>query len=309
MYFDVSVIIPVYNGEQILKISLDSLVQQTYSRFEVVIINDGSSDDTEKVVAKYTSLLEIKYIYQENSGVAMARNKGISVATGDYVCFLDADDFYEPDFIKKMYSKISSSNADVCYCGYNIVKRKKKVKKLTSFKKRNVLEGYILGRIAVPSTGWIIRKSLIEDNGIKFPPRISWGEDFEFFCQVLSLSRKPVFVRRYLTNYNYGHSSMQLSSFSLEKIDQDFASISRLVDNNIVNTSRVIEDALLDFRLHSAITYKLITAVSQAVELGLVKMYWQKYERYLTRYTWNNGLRSIKLNMYKLRLNRMLENI
>ncbi|NMA23548.1 MAG: glycosyltransferase family 2 protein [Spirochaetales bacterium] len=86
--------------------SLDSLLSQTHKDFEVIIVNDGSVDNTEGVVKRYSAQgLEINYVYQDNAGVAAARNKGLDLATGEYVCFLDADDYYDSMFIEKMYAE------------------------------------------------------------------------------------------------------------------------------------------------------------------------------------------------------------
>ncbi|PKC52446.1 nucleotide-diphospho-sugar transferase [Rhizophagus irregularis] len=101
----VSVIIPVYNRENKIKIALESLINQSYQNFEAIIIDDGSTDQTAKVIKEY-NCSNFRYVYQENSGVSVARNKGIAESKGEYICFLDSDDFYEPTFIEKMWKYI-----------------------------------------------------------------------------------------------------------------------------------------------------------------------------------------------------------
>ena len=91
----VSVIIPTYNSSQYIKEAIDSVLAQTYKNFEIIVIDDGSTDNTKEVLAPYLSV--IKYIYKNNGGPASARNRGIKEANGEFVAFLDADDVWKPD--------------------------------------------------------------------------------------------------------------------------------------------------------------------------------------------------------------------
>lgn len=299
----ISIIIPVYNGEENISISLDSLLSQTYSNFEVVIINDGSTDNTSKIVERYLKKdNRFKYIYQENAGVAMARNKGLENTTGKYICFLDSDDYYDKTFLEKMYAKMKSANYDVTYCSYNIITPNKSLKITSKYKEGNVLIDYILGKVAIHTTGWMIKKELLQENNIVFPEGISWGEDFEFFCKVLAYTNKVTYVPEHLTNYHLNFSETQLSSFSLDKADKDYESINRLLNDPTINTSKIINSALIEYRLPALITYRLVEAIKLGEKKEVVTDYFNKYENYLKKFTWNNGFRSVKLNMCKLRL-------
>ena len=97
----VSVIIPVYNGEKYISKTLDSVLGQTYNHIEIVIVNDGSLDNSEQVIQQYMSLGNVKYFYQENRGVAAARNYGIQQAAGELIAFVDQDDIWLPDKLEK----------------------------------------------------------------------------------------------------------------------------------------------------------------------------------------------------------------
>ena len=125
-----SVIIPTYNRADLLAKCLDSLVFQTYKEFEVLVCDDGSTDNTSQVVLSYSNSLEIKYFYQSNSGgPAGPRNSGISNAKYNWVCFLDADDYWYPDKLLYLYKAILNEDYDI-YCHHvdvldiNTVKRK-----------------------------------------------------------------------------------------------------------------------------------------------------------------------------------------
>lgn len=117
----VSIIMPVYNKENYLEKSILSVLNQTYKNIELVIINDGSTDKSEEIILKMMYDNRIKYYKQSNNGVSIARNNGIKVALGEFVSFLDADDYYDETFIEKMLNKIKDKN--VCYCGNYVVKK------------------------------------------------------------------------------------------------------------------------------------------------------------------------------------------
>ena len=120
----VSVIVPVYNVEKYLDKCLDSLVNQTLKDIEIIIINDGSPDNSDKIIKQYKSMYPkiIKEKKIKNGGVANARNIGLKMATGDYVGFVDSDDYIDVTMFEQLYKKAKSSKADVCVCGYYIVK-------------------------------------------------------------------------------------------------------------------------------------------------------------------------------------------
>ena len=111
----VSVVIPAFNSAEFMAETLDSVFAQTYPHYEVIVINDGSSDteDLERVLQRYPS--NLRYIKQENQGAAVARNAGLRAATGDLVAFLDADDTWLPTFLEKQMKLLSTTNADLVF--------------------------------------------------------------------------------------------------------------------------------------------------------------------------------------------------
>lgn len=115
----VSVIIPVYNVADYLDKCLDSVINQTYENLEIVIINDGSTDDSEKICLKYVSKdCRIKYIYQKNEGLSSARNAGLDACSGDCIFFLDSDDYLDKNAIELLCNLMSMERAEVVICDY-----------------------------------------------------------------------------------------------------------------------------------------------------------------------------------------------
>ncbi len=115
-----SLIVPVYNTEKYLKRCLDSIVKQTYKNFEVIAINDGSKDNSKEILAAYKDKMPLKIIDQENHGLSYARNVGIKESTGDYLLFIDSDDYIESDLLKELNDFISDE--DMLKFGYRELK-------------------------------------------------------------------------------------------------------------------------------------------------------------------------------------------
>ena len=114
----VSIIIPVFNAEKTLERLMNSINNQSYKNLQIIFIDDGSTDNSAKIIDNYSSLdKRIEYYLKKNGGVSSARNLGIDKACGDYICFIDSDDYYDSEFILKMLNEINL-NYDLCFCGY-----------------------------------------------------------------------------------------------------------------------------------------------------------------------------------------------
>jgi len=113
----ISVIVPTYNRAYMIGKTMESILSQTFKDLEIIVVDDGSTDNTEEVVKSYSnnSVMPIRYVRKENGGCASARNKGIDLAEGEYIAFLDSDDQFIPDAIKTLMDRLTSSNADFIY--------------------------------------------------------------------------------------------------------------------------------------------------------------------------------------------------
>lgn len=116
----VTIIIPVYNVARYLSDALDSVIYQTYSNLEIIVIDDGSDDGSESICDDYAKKdNRIKVIHQENQGLSSARNAGLDVATGDVISFLDSDDAFHPDMIKTLVEEMKRTQAEIVICGFS----------------------------------------------------------------------------------------------------------------------------------------------------------------------------------------------
>ena len=110
----ISVIVPIFNGEKYLCRCIDSILYQTFDDFELILINDGSSDNCAAICNEYMEKdTRIKVIHQENRGVSAARNAGLDIANGDYISFVDSDDYVYPQYLEYLYRAIIESDADI----------------------------------------------------------------------------------------------------------------------------------------------------------------------------------------------------
>lgn len=113
----VSVIVPIYNVEPYLKRAVDSIIDQTYSRLEIILVDDGSPDSCGKICDDYAKKdNRIKVIHKANGGLSDARNAGLDIATGDYIAFVDSDDYIAEDFVKTLLAELEKHDADVSMC-------------------------------------------------------------------------------------------------------------------------------------------------------------------------------------------------
>ena len=115
----ITIIVPVYNSENYIRRCVDSVLRQSFEDFELLLINDGSTDGSLKILREYEkSDKRIRVINQENMGVAKTRNKGIKLASGKYIMFIDNDDYIENDYINKYYNSIKDTDYDIVIGGY-----------------------------------------------------------------------------------------------------------------------------------------------------------------------------------------------
>lgn len=121
----ISVIIPLYNKAATVSTTLKSLAAQSYQNWELIIVNDGSTDNSAEQVQLFSSQMPMKYFEKQNGGVCSARNYGVQKARGSYVVFLDADDIAERTWLAAIAQKIAETNADIVFCGCNIIKGEK----------------------------------------------------------------------------------------------------------------------------------------------------------------------------------------
>lgn len=209
----VSIIVPVYNAEKYLKECLDSILNQTYKDIEVICVDDGSTDSSADILKDYEEKdNRVKIIKQQNLYAGVARNAGIEIATGEYLLFLDADDFFEPDMVQSMHDKMEQDEAEICLCNvraYSDVKKKHieashylridEIPEETPFAASDISENIF--QITTPAP-WnkMFRKQFIEENDISFDA-IKRANDLYFTYLSMASANRITVVNEPFVNY------------------------------------------------------------------------------------------------------------
>ncbi len=275
-----SIIIPVYNIGKFIHQCLDSLLKQTYNDFEVIVIDDGSTDKSPIICDEYAKLdSRIKVFHKKNKGVSSALNMGLKHIQGKIVCFIDGDDWVEPNFLETIHS-FFSNNIDVDILGFNYFFEKendsKKSQPLTeglfeSNQKDHLVMATIIPKFIERKYNYVLpgirskcvkafRKDVIEKNSILFNENIPIGEDAQFCSEALSYAKKYAQYNYYLYHYRvYSQSSNRKYRnqwdyvFERVKRIQDVPTITRNNDfPNVMATFVfiVIKRIILTFLLH-----------------------------------------------------------
>lgn len=213
----VTIIIPVYNSEKEIFYCLDSVLKQTYNSLEVIVINDGSTDFSGDIVLDFAKKdSRIKYFYQKHSGVSTARNRGIEISTGEFIMFVDSDDWIDETFVEKMVECIEETDADIVECGYMQWNEKEGggksyLKTYSSYEGTElILQKHLAGEIAFLVWNKCYRRhiaaSTLFEEGQEY-------EDVFWTCSVLGQTNKIVSVQEPLYMWRERQGSISRRKF------------------------------------------------------------------------------------------------
>ena len=214
----ISIIIPVYNAALHLEQCIGSVLAQTLHDIEVIIINDGSTDDSISIIKKFQKQDgRVVVINSANEGVSAARNKGLAIAIGEYIGFVDADDWIEPEMYETLYQNITLSIADLAICNVNQASENKTIKTRLSLEDNIVdittdreKELVNLMRFKYDFANWnkIYSAEIIKKNNLHFEEKMSVYEDLFFNLCYFQFSKKAVVVNESLYNYRLHNDSV-----------------------------------------------------------------------------------------------------
>ena len=263
----VSVIVPIYNAEKYLRECLDSIVNQTLKEIEIILIDDGSTDGSAEICQEYLHDSRVSYYRKENEGLAAARDDGMQRATGEYIGFVDSDDWLEPDMYEKMYQAGKSIDADIVYCDY---KREKKVKNkdffLCSGGVSENVDDYI-NEILSGDCSWFLWNKIFKreiaqrDYSNVCQLHICYSEDALRTCCMLKNCRVAVGVKEYLYHYRARPDSMvHRYMFSVQNRKNILEAIAKLDQMFVEDKYRKAMDDCCRYALYIALSIPGITA-------------------------------------------------
>ena len=259
----VSIITPVYNVEACIERCVKSVMNQTCKDFEFILIDDGSQDKSIDIAKSLLEGCDINYriITQKNSGVSTARNEGIKQAVGEYITFLDSDDYIDPEFIELMTNKAESTKCDVVFCDYSEVDAdgnvlvKSRTKYLSDFitgKEAGLKQ--LADEITIGMRSGIYRTSIIKDNNIFFDTKRKYGEDMVFIVKTLLEANKVISVNKVLAFYVIWSNSVT-QNVSLKHLDCYYSYVDLLEYIREKGNLQEIEKFLVEYKIPYSISH------------------------------------------------------
>ena len=207
----VSVIVPFYNVEGYIEKCLDTLVNQTLEDIEIILVNDGSKDNSILIAKKFLENYPKKIVYleKENGGLSDARNFGIPYAKGEYIAFLDSDDYVEKNMYEEMYALAKKENSDMVQCNFYweyIDKNKKKIGDMQKYSNKKEL----ITKGRVEAWNKLIKREILENEEIRFPKGLRY-EDVEFTYKLAPYLEKVSFIDKPFIHYIQRQNSISNS--------------------------------------------------------------------------------------------------
>lgn len=297
----VSIVIPVFNVEKYLSRCLDSVRNQTYKNIEVIIIDDGSTDRSGEICDNY-SILDNRFIviHKQNSGVSISRNIGLNIVKGDYVCFIDSDDWVEHDLIETLLESAIISNSQMSVCGYCEYNEEKFIKEVVFkpgvYRKDEIIKMNIDGEIMVAPWGKIYKYASIKD--IRFPLNIIY-EDILFTAEALNNINQCIVIN--VSKYNYRYNRLGSTSglgFNEKSITDELPSYYKRLEYLISHTNMSIANLDFDKFVSRLRAYNYRVFISKTIN----KKESYKYIKIYAKKALNLKIRSSFMNKFKLYL-------
>lgn len=207
----VSIILPAYNCQETIENAIESVISQDYKNWELIIIDDGSTDNTKEKCQKYNDNKNIKFFSKKNEGPSATRNYGLKKSTGKYIMFLDSDDYFESTMVSEMVKKIQENNQLVCCNFFQFYNTKKDFSNIEQLKTKDIqlyIETLQKNRIFNNIWNKIYVSEIISENNITFNENIEFGEDYEFNIDYIKSVEQAELINEPLYNYYISSNSL-----------------------------------------------------------------------------------------------------
>ena len=283
----VAIVIPVYNASKFIDKCLDSILKQTYSNIEVILVNDGSCDNSLEILREYEKKYKNIHVYSwDNHGASASRNYGIEKSRGDYILFIDSDDWVDNDYVEKLVDGIG--NNDFVVSGYQRYNDSKLICKKVP--KNCIWSAYKYNS----SCGKLYRRSFIENNHLKFSSKYKIGEDMFFTLSAISYTDK-IGILEYAGYDNYANVESVTNSVNKNKDTRNTMMLDLMKDIlKIVEKSQYVDfDMLIFFFLKTSVMHLM----TQRYILDKDE-YYLEYQKY---FNWLDDV-SVKFKGHKLKL-------
>ena len=241
----VTVIVPVYNVEKYIGNCVESIIKQKYHNIEIILIDDGSIDKSGKICDEYSKKdKRIKVIHKKNNGVSSARNSGIDNATGDYICFVDGDDYVTEDYVEYMYNLIKKENADISLCNRmfgNFDNKQTEIVKISKINGEEALEAILNYKIPIGVYSKLFKIDLLKNNNIRFFEELFMGEGFNFNALSFQYAKNIVVSNLKIYYYRRDNNMSATTKFSIKKCENSLYAIDLMYSKLIIKTDNILK--------------------------------------------------------------------
>ncbi|MGQ7318909.1 glycosyltransferase family 2 protein [Streptococcus suis] len=274
----VSIIIPAYNVEKYIVKCISSILEQTYTNIEVIVVNDGSTDKTRQLIDDIAQTdKRVNVLHKKNGGVSAARNSGIEISTGDYLVFVDGDDYIAPDYVEYMLSLIKNTGSEFCLSKSCFTKSGEKqaeseyIKKLTPEEATALL---LSPNVIVGCWNKIFKRSLIVDNNIWFSTTLFYGEGLTFITTVSQRSESVGIGNRKVYYYRRNNEASATTKFDINKLYNGEKALNNIKRHFIIDSPKINTMFNLHLSLFS------LGAIVKIKSHNLEKEYHKDYKRW-----------------------------
>ncbi len=220
----ISIVVPIYKVEKYIKKCIDSIIKQTYKNLEIILVDDGSPDECGKICDEYAQKdKRIKVIHKENGGLSDARNMGIDISTGKYICFVDSDDYIDDKYIELLYDAIRENNVEIAQCGIKKITEDEVLIEDIGYKENNLKNGkqmlkdlYITNWENIIVWNKMYLAKLFDD--IRFPKGKIHEDEYTTY-KILYKANKIAILKDCLYNYRQNIESITGKKFNIKRLD------------------------------------------------------------------------------------------
>ncbi|MGG5328992.1 glycosyltransferase family 2 protein [Enterococcus sp. AZ163] len=288
----VSIVLAAYNVEKYIGKCLDTIVNQTYNNLEIIVVNDGSPDNSQKIVEEYAKKdNRVKLVcHEKNEGLSAARNTGLAHAQGDFVSFVDSDDYLAEDFVEYMLKIYIKTNADLCL-SMNIftTKDKKQIThdNITTLSSEKAVAELLYPRIRMGVWNKLWRHDFIVENKLKFIPGQSTGEGLTFMTNAAQYINCAGVGQRKVYCYRLDNENSATTKPNVEKQGIGALEAMEIIENNLDFSSPIVRHAF-DYQMWSTSTY----ALRQIIDANKKDEYYSLFND-LVKYIRKNSLKML----------------
>lgn len=307
----ISVIVPIYNSEKKIQKNIESIINQTYSNLEIILINDGSTDKSPEIIEKYAKEdYRIKVINQENQGVSFSRNVGIELATGQYITFIDADDFIAKNYMEKLYNEAKKESCDIVKCLFrrnNFEIKYFKEKMIYNLKNKEeiqLLENEMFRTFKFNQVwGQLIKSNIVKK--LRFDINLKMGEDYIFNYYLYQNANRISILPDCLYFYNVSENGISNNiepSAVIRKINDILILYNKIYINQNLVLERAIKEViphLLAILVSKKINYLSKRSIFESIEnneiikKAIINIKFEQFKnyryKYMVKFIYNNN--------------------